>query len=537
MDVKHSLYSARPVSQATIRSLAVIALVGLLGQATLTSAEVVVASDTEAETSSMIFVTDDAPVEPPQVPQSVEGSIVFVEDEPAVATKPAVQQAVAKFVPPQTQSVQPPVRGDLKVVTNQSQPTAKLTAVRPIAKQQPLTPLAVQPVTPKATVLTAAVEAPLADSSVRELPGDIQPAVHAEPVLGPIQKPQPSNFEAPSFEAPSFEAPSSPESQLIAAYQLSLKAETAAEYTKIAELCSAAQRHEIKGDQRSFANKLASWALNRRGQLRAEAGEQDLANADFQAAIDFHSRNWRALHNRGVSFAQAGSFAEAFDDFNAVIQINPKYAKAYANRATLYVQAKDLESAVADYERAIEQDEKFATARVGLGRVCHMLGRWDEAIAHFSAAIEIEPQRPDIICSRGDLHADMGNYGQALADYAQTIEIDPEFGHAYRNGAWLLATCPDESFQDPTNAVLGAEQALEYSYGERHVALDTLAAALASNGQFDEAISTITQAVDLAPEQTKFTYLSRMQLYQEQQPFRTEPVADVAQVTYEVSDQ
>lgn len=531
MDVKHSLYSARPFSQATIRSFAVIALVGLLSQATQTSAEVVVASDTETETSSMIFITDDAPVEPPQAPQSVEGSIVFVEDEPAVATKPAVQQAVAKFVPPQTQANQP-VRGDLKVVTYQSQPPAKLTAVRPIAKQQPLTPLATQPVASQATVLTAAVEEPLAVSAARELPGDIQPAVHAEPVLGPISKSQPSNAK-PSNTATT----SSPESQLIAAYQLSLKAETAADYTKIAELCAAAQRHEIKGDQRSFASKLASWSLNRRGQLRAEAGEQDLANADFQAAIEFHSRNWRALHNRGVSFAQAGSFAEAFDDFNAVIQINPKYAKAYANRATLYVQAKDLESAVADYERAIEQDEKFATARVGLGRVCHMLGRWDEAIAHFSAAIEIEPQRPDIICSRGDLHADMGNYGQALADYAQTIEIDPEFGHAYRNGAWLLATCPDESFRDPTNAVLGAEQALEYSYGERHVALDTLAAALASNGQFDEAIATITQAVDLAPEQTKFTYLSRMQLYQEQQPFRTEPVGDVAQATYEATDQ
>lgn len=526
MDVKHSLYSAQPFSLATIRSFAVIALVGLLGQATPTSAEVVVASDTEAEKSSMIFITDDAPVEPPQAPQSVEGSIVFVEDEPAVATKPTVQQAVAKFVPPQTQAVQAPVRGDLKVVTNQSQPTAKLTAVRPIAEQQPLTPLAPQLVASNATVLTAAVEEPVAVSPARELPGDIQPAVHAEPVLGPIQKSQPSNTATPS----------SPESQLIAAYQLSLKAETAADYTKIAELCAAAQRHEIKGDQRSFANKLASWSLNRRGQLRAEAGEQELADADFQSAIEFHSRNWRALHNRGVSFAQAGSFAEAFDDFNAVIQINPKYAKAYANRATLYVQAKDLDSAVADYERAIEQDEKFATARVGLGRVCHMLGRWDEAIAHFSAAIEIEPQRPDIICSRGDLHADMGNYGQALADYSQTIEIDPEFGHAYRNGAWLLATCPDESFRDPTNAVLGAEQALEYSYGERHVALDTLAAALASNGRFDEAIATITQAVDLAPEQTKFTYLSRMQLYQEQKPFRTESVGDVAQVTYEATD-
>ena len=128
-------------------------------------------------------------------------------------------------------------------------------------------------------------------------------------------------------------------------------------------------------------------------------------------------------------------------------------------------------------------------------------------------------------------------YGEALADYANTIELDPEFAHAYRNGAWLLATCPDERFRDPANAVLGAQQALEYSYGDRHVALDTLAAALASNGQFEEAISTVTEAVDLAPEDAKFTYLERRQLYQEQQPFRTEPTGDVAQAVYEASDQ
>ena len=46
----------------------------------------------------------------------------------------------------------------------------------------------------------------------------------------------------------------------------------------------------------------------------------------------------------------------------------------------------------------------------------------------------------------------MGQYDQALLDYANAIELDPEFGHAYRNGAWLLATCPDDRVRDVTNA-------------------------------------------------------------------------------------
>jgi len=324
---------------------------------------------------------------------------------------------------------------------------------------------------------------------------------------------------------------------LVNAYKLSLRAETEGEYTQIAQACAEAIRQGVSQDQDQFATELTAWALNRRGQLRSDEGEYDLANADFQAALDFNPKNWRALHNRGVSYAQAAQFAEAFDDFNAVIQLNPKYGKAYANRATLYVQAKDLQSAIKDYQLAIHHDPKFATAHVGLARVCHMLGHWDEAIAHFPSAVQLEPTNAKIVCSRGDLRADMGRYGEALADYARTIELAPEFAHAYRNGAWLLATCPDEKYRDPENAVIGAQQALAYSYGEQHIALDTLAAALASNGQFDEAITTETRAVDLAPEETKYTYLSRLQLYQQQEPFRTEAVNDVSQATYEASDQ
>ena len=35
-----------------------------------------------------------------------------------------------------------------------------------------------------------------------------------------------------------------------------------------------------------FAHQLNSWALNRRGQIRTDEGEQELAVADFEAALD-----------------------------------------------------------------------------------------------------------------------------------------------------------------------------------------------------------------------------------------------------------
>ena len=66
--------------------------------------------------------------------------------------------------------------------------------------------------------------------------------------------------------------------------------------------------------------------------------------------------------------------------------------------------------------------------------------------------------------------------------------------------------------------------------------LDTLAAAQASAGNFDQAIETLQEALKIAPHEARYIYRSRLQRYQAGQPFYTEPVEDVSQVVYEVSD-
>ncbi len=320
---------------------------------------------------------------------------------------------------------------------------------------------------------------------------------------------------------------------LVDAHFQSQTAATTTDFSEVIDLGVEAIRLGAKGENKQFANRLISWSLNRRGQLYADEGKAELADADFQEALHFDPKNWRAMHNRGVSYAEAGLFAEAFDDFNLVIEINPLFAKAYTNRATLFVQAGDLKSAEQDYKQACRLDNKLSSARLGLARVCHIGGRWEEAYAHFTAAAKLDPENPGILCSRGDLLADMGRYAEALSDYAEAIEVKPSFAHAYRNGAWLLATCPDEKYRDPENAVLGARQALEFEYGERHVALDTLAAALANAGEFEEAIKTLEEAIELAPSVMRGDYLARIKLYESRHPYRSHPVAVVSHALYE----
>jgi tetratricopeptide (TPR) repeat protein len=346
---------------------------------------------------------------------------------------------------------------------------------------------------------------------------------------------QPASFLAPAEgggEQAAAGGASKLQEELIDAHRLSLSARTEAEFSQIIRIGIDASTRLSDADAAQFARDLAAWALNRRGQIRAEEGQDALALADFEAALAQQPNQWRALHNRGVTYAQCGDFANAFDDFSHVIRLKPDFAKAYANRATLYAQAGEAELALKDYAQALAHAPQLTAAHLGRGRVCHALGRLDEALAHFDQAAQQRPDDAETLCSRADLLADLGRYEEALGSYAQAIQQNPELAHAYRNGAWLLATCPDARFRDPENAIRGAEQALKFGYGQRYVALDTLAAALASAGRFEEAMAALQQALDIAPEQVRGAYLARMELYEMRQPFTSHPVEGVRTAVY-----
>jgi protein O-mannosyl-transferase len=64
--------------------------------------------------------------------------------------------------------------------------------------------------------------------------------------------------------------------------------------------------------------------------------------------------------------------------------------------------------------------------------------------------------------------------------------------------AWLLATSSDETRRDPPAAIQLAHHACRLTNFENPQLLDTLAAAYAAAGRFDEAVAAATRARDFA---------------------------------------
>lgn len=316
------------------------------------------------------------------------------------------------------------------------------------------------------------------------------------------------------------------------ANQLSGSAESEEQLTEVVQLC----RHVLAIDQSAvaveYSKDLASWALNRRGEMRHEEGRTKEALLDFEDSLRLVPNRYRAIHNRGVLAAQAGRYADAFDDFNRTIQIEPSFAKAYSNRGTLFVQAGDYQKASTDYLKAISLDPDLAVAHKGRGRVCHLLGEFELALQHLDAASRLSPADANIVCQRGDLLMDMGRYRAAITDYRRAIELDHTMQLGYRSLAWLEATCPDRECRDAQQAIEHAERAMELTEQPGDLEYDTLAAAHAAAGNFDEAVGLMHECMARARGEDKPNYEWRRQLYQRGQAYITEPASDIQQASF-----
>ncbi|MCA9242017.1 MAG: tetratricopeptide repeat protein, partial [Planctomycetales bacterium] len=415
------------------------------------------------------------------------GGAVFVSDMGQPQPAPNKQSPLPVVVTPPAATpvaaspLVTPIPAESPAMPLVSMPTISEPAESKFTQPSPLVVLNPQAMAPaKPAAQPAKPVAPVQAASQPSKPSSAMPASS-----------QPSNLVLPNpvevaaktqNPKPVREATPRAAALLAEAHQLARTAEVEEQYTRVVQQC----RHVLAIDDSpmavKYSNELASWAMNKRGECKADQGREEEAMTDFTEAIHMSQACWRAHHNRGVLLAQAGQFADAFDAFNKTIELNPEFAKAFSNRASLYVQAGEFERSLADYKQAISLDPDLVVAHKGRGRVCHVLGQMEQALRHYDAAVLLEPSDPTVATCRADLLVDMGRYAQAAEAYSQAISLDPSEAIAHRNLAWLLATCPDNAYCDGQQALQHANKAIELTGQKDDISLDTLAAAQAATG-------------------------------------------------------
>ncbi len=266
----------------------------------------------------------------------------------------------------------------------------------------------------------------------------------------------------------------------------------------------------------------------------ARQGRMDEAVEAFREALRLRPDYYLAHHNLGQALAQQGNHEEAMDHFLQALSIKPNYPDARNSYGLELLRRGRIAEAAAEFEEAIRLNADGAEAYYNLGLALVRLGRNDTAVGRFRKAVALDPANAEWRLHLGDALARQGQADAALREYREALRLAPDSPAAMNNVAWFLATRSESTPSDAEEAVRLAERACERTGHGQPGALDTLAAAYAAAGRFEDAARTARRAVEQADADPRQKELAaalrrRLSLYEAGRPYRETPQAATGQ--------
>jgi tetratricopeptide (TPR) repeat protein len=168
-------------------------------------------------------------------------------------------------------------------------------------------------------------------------------------------------------------------------------------------------------------------------------------------------------------------------------------ALRYAARGLAYAKQGNIARTLADFYRAIKAQDNFYWIHAFQGSALFAIGEEQEALVSINEAINLSPDNAEILNARSR----------------------------------LLSTALDENIRNGPQAIVDAQREISLTPGQPAY-IAALATAYAENGEFENAVTTQQQAIDLfdpadpAYQGVIDAYRSRLDLYRQGMPFRRE---------------
>jgi tetratricopeptide (TPR) repeat protein len=245
-------------------------------------------------------------------------------------------------------------------------------------------------------------------------------------------------------------------------------------------------------------------AENNIGSVLMREGKLEEAITHFERALQLHNPDAGQVHdNIGVVLMQERKLSEAMGQFEKALELNPYSDQAHLDLGIALAQEGRLDDAIAQFEKALMLNPDSDRAHDDIGITLMQEKKLDEAIPHFQEALKINSRNPKAHFNLGYAYYSQGRIPEALAQWHQGLRIAPDNLPVLNQTAWVLATYPEASVRNGTEAVKLAEQASQLTGGRDPEVLDTLAAAYAQAGRFPKAVETAQQGLALAMQQGK----------------------------------
>ena len=260
------------------------------------------------------------------------------------------------------------------------------------------------------------------------------------------------------------------------------------------------------------------------GNLYARHGAFTNAVRMLGKAVQLKPSAAEARNNFGVALVSMGEFGEAATQYREALKLSPTMPDAYYGLARILELETNYVAAGTNYARAIRFKPDFHEARLGLAVILIRQGKYGEAVPQLEVYLKANP-------ASGFGHLQMGTAllhlklaANALPHLNRAVELRPRDRVAIDTLARLLATAPEAAVRNGARAVELSEMICQPREQTSPAMLDTLAAAHAELGAYDQARAIAGLALEAA-RLTKDTAAAAMlekhlALYKAGQPLR-----------------
>lgn len=334
-------------------------------------------------------------------------------------------------------------------------------------------------------------------------------------------------------------------------------------------------------------------ALYLAGMAHQESGEMGLAHQRLAEAVRVAPFDLQAGLAYAKFHMDAGDYERALSEYGRLTQAFPASRELRLWRGVAYARKGDFKAAKEDLKEASEAPALTVDAHYNLGLIAIRAGDWESAHRHLAVALTQDPVHLDSLLAlaavaeqSGDRAADpllrrgialapnprviaatasaylsrressdalellsqgvisfpedktlwymlgvtrlqCGDEAEAVDAFMRSLQIDPSYLASLNDLAWLLATTRKQEL--PIVESLSLAKRAQALAPEDPGILDTVAAALAANGRFSDAIAVVDRAVAIAAEQQKEglrrNLLQRRELYRQRLPYKRDAAA------------
>ena len=228
----------------------------------------------------------------------------------------------------------------------------------------------------------------------------------------------------------------------------------------------------------------------------------------WQDTVDKKRLNPRAHCNLGLTLIDEGKTRKGLANLNKSLEINPDFAPAHVKMGIVLVEKGEIENGLFHLRLALQLDTASHSAHYNFGVALAKIGSFEQAAHHFSQALRINPHYDKVRYNLALALLQTGKTPQAIDHFRLAILDNPHDSRAHNNLAWILAT----------------ERACRLTDYNLAGHLDTLAAAYAEDGQFDQAVRAAQNAGRLASAAGRKQLVAeidgRLKLYKSGCPYR-----------------